>query len=309
VLDTVWFRVESTWKGVKPPGWRKAAGKVEVGDPDEPVVKNYLSLRHLASGLVISFKENGLAWVEVSLPRLLHGHNGALIKSQKELDKAFSKLDLTLREVALIESSSKIFTRMDLVWHFPSQDRRWLEILHWATHPFGKIHDYTDSSIIWGANENQKLRIYDKQLQLNRVKGHVMRAEIQLRYKQLIKHIPVVTNEVKSLDFGELYTIYRAILNEFIGPGDFPIGDKFSVFAYLETIGVKPGGRSIIEYFMLTKADSTKRTWRRKMTESRMQIYSFNWSSLLPASAPPFAFDVLDLKSPSPTTADVVKVL
>ena len=76
---------------------------------------------HLSIGspVRISVKAARLIWAEISLPKLLFGHNGRTIENQPQLDAALSKLRVELNVFADAPEIAKWRVwRADIAWNF-----------------------------------------------------------------------------------------------------------------------------------------------------------------------------------------------
>jgi hypothetical protein len=74
-------------------------------------------------------------YFSASLPRLLHGDNGRLIKNQIELDAALTILRQMAAELGDPQICASHFTRVDLVWQFQVDVETFIRAHRECRHP------------------------------------------------------------------------------------------------------------------------------------------------------------------------------
>lgn len=105
-----------------PTHWREDIRHTPVPDPDPEgigfIPKTTIGFNDPHSGYHAYGDRNKIKYHRASLPRLLHGQNGKLIKNQGELDAALELLQNKAGEICDFNLLNFHFTRVNLVWHF-----------------------------------------------------------------------------------------------------------------------------------------------------------------------------------------------
>lgn len=225
-----------------------------------------------------------VVWVEVSLPKVLFGHNGRLLSSQDEIDSAFRRVDRILDRFSTGSNHGREFSRVDLVWQFKGDPKVFANAHRDSRHPM--IHrsaiDYGGNQLVW---QGSKLRIgmYDKVLEQTRKRtGDVMRVEIQLRGDRLRK-VFGLTTAMTHLDFLESYRTYRSIIRKF-SPKPVPrVSRPVDLIAFAATrhsVNLWPHWKG---HFKNSQALSRA---RRELLARKLKYSRIDWSELLPAKRP-----------------------
>ena len=227
-------------------GWQGWWPKGRDGQPFQRY-ENYL--KHSPLGIRLSIRAGTVVKVEVDLPKLLYGHNGRLLKTQAELDRAFVRLKLALQTICVeaapghgyhpgdIEGDLQThFTRIDLVWQFDLAPAFVFGALRNAKHP--EIHkakgEWQDQTLVFPGTK-LRIIIYDKAAKERAKCSHdVLRFEVQLHGEKIDQHFAVAENNVLTrLPIDRAYAAYRSVLLGF-GSGLVP----------------KPDGEGTIEDFL-----------------------------------------------------------
>lgn len=230
-----------------------------------------------------------------SLPRLLHGSNAMLIKSQAELDAALDLFQQKAGEICNATFTTFHFTRVDLVWQFRGDTADFILAHRHAHHP--RIHRdptfYETRSMALKGSE-MRIAIYDKMRERFNRNGNVVRVEVQLKGRRLMEELGN-GNKVTKIDFYQCYQTYRRIL---LGFEPSPITRVNNIAEFL-TVGEREGWSSdgIPAFDLYTKNLCRKQVRRlqRDMAICRPEVFKMNWAQLLPADATPPALDLVEI--------------
>ena len=203
MIDTICFTTSASLKrdfrvpDQLPKDWTAKACGAYTNDP----ISQKFILQCEPIGLRISGHQSHLTRVEVSLPKILWGHNAKLIKTGEAFTSALGWLNYILRSildplppnVGLIPDSMAStpdchYTRIDLPWHFPADSGVFIALSN-ARH--GKIRSLP--SLIKGQTVHLQgsfleILVYDKIREMGRMKDFpyvVYRAEFRLKGKAL----------------------------------------------------------------------------------------------------------------------------
>lgn len=229
----------------------------------------------------------------VSLPRLLHGSNGYLIKSQVELEAALVLLIEKAGELGNPSVPDYHFTRVDLVWQFAGDTADYIQAHRSARHPRIRKDSaiYEGRSLAFNGSE-MRICIYDKVKKQTRRNGNIVRVEIQLTGGRLIEELGD-GNRVTSLSFGACYTAYRRILLGFT-PSAVPRASGIAeLLAIGERSGWQAGGASAFEIYTAGMSSRQIRRIQHDMASLRPTVHNIDWAQLLPADAPPAPLELL----------------
>lgn len=222
MLDTVRFRIE-----FKP----RATSVIKIWEIRERQLRNagwekgLFLFYHKSTEIRICKDWHGWS-IEASLPKVLHGDNRLLLKSQNEINSALEKLKRILRTDWQFDFSARVFTRVDLCWQVPGWINRFIDAHRNLTHPEargGKVIIYRDENIIWESKKERKergtpfrLQMYDKRRErTGKQPGMVVRLEIQLRRDKLKRHLGVGNSLPTRLSFNRSYQVLRSVFLEF----------------------------------------------------------------------------------------------
>lgn len=294
------YHSTSSGNPIVPKGW-----KVEVSRGFDA-----WCFTHIKSGLRAWFKSSLLSYVEVSLPRILFGSNGRLIRNQKQLSRAEKELERVLLEIAEPALSARRIIRLDLAWHVAGDPEAFVAAHRLVRHPFVRADPViqTRHSISWGKGKNRfRLLIYDKCRQMKLGKGNVVRVEVQLRSKRLSSTFPTLLDPNGVLcripHFKRLYKAFRKILVK-LSPRQLP---KLRTIADLFAIAENHQGVSLFDCWSVGKNAQHVRRTQAKVAACQLRYSKIAWKRLLPLKIPPPAIDVLPkgtrTSSSSATTA------
>ena len=181
-------------------------------------------VRHEKTCLRTVFCANEPVKIEVSLSRVLFGHNGCLISRQTDITNALKKVDELLDKVSQCANPQRTFKRVDLVWQFKGDPAVFAGAHSNCRHPM--IHtptaDHGNNGLEWKGSQI-KILMYDKLLKQNRRLGNVVRLEVQFRGRPLTKLLGK-GSPVTDLDFHNVIRrteiSYRSLtLNRFLRYG------------------------------------------------------------------------------------------
>jgi len=224
--------------------------------------------------------------VECSLPKLLFGHNGRVIESQSQIDRALAKLVEILSRIACMPDVTEWrVSRVDMVWNY-NLPALALITAHAALRVpgFGLGANLFNGgqTVSWRAWRSQLiLTFYNKSKQMH-VPGSVLRAEISLRGNQLNRRL----NGQNWSDFSVLYGMYRGIMVR------IPAIQSPGIAANLqEAIGCVPlAYRQQIFAQVAHKPGRTRRRWRQRSEAYAARLSgTFHWEKILPKDGPPKA--------------------
>lgn len=238
--------------------------------------------RHNATRLRASFLAGILEYAEVSLPRVLYGHNSRLIASQNALNHAVNVVSSLLDEITQPARSEPIYTRIDLVWQIGGDIKEFLLAYRNARTRFVRKPAiiYTDSGLRW-QGRGFVLNLYEKTLRETKKPGHIIRIEAQLRGKALERHLG---NDIKHLRFRRLYRAYRKILLS-LNPTAIPRLTRCAdILAFAERNGIP-----LVDYWAIGKSPITVRRVRKEVAVRQIEYARLNPKTLFPLPRPPRA--------------------
>jgi hypothetical protein len=250
--------------------------------------------------------------VEADLPKLLHGHNGRLLKSQQEIDAALARLKAVLETISQGLGTKNGFfpgdvpgdvwtyyTRIDLVWQFDLPPALVLLALRNAKHPeiTKRTGEWQDQTLVFPGTKI-RISMYDKKAKMRASCPHnVMRVEIQLHDEKIAEHIDFDGTVLKDLSFNAVYTAYRDSLLQF-GFNRMPDpGARGTIKDYIAwAVTVLPDIDAVGMYCAIRKMCPRKARDLRKQVGLRVpKLVGFSWSTLLPADHTP---PVVEIASP-----------
>jgi hypothetical protein len=222
-----------------------------------------------------------------SLPRLIHGDNGHLIKNQAELDAALDLLCSKAGQLGTSCTTDSRFTRVDLVWQFKGDPAQFIQAHRVGRHPriYSDPIRYEARSLALKGSE-LRISIYDKRLEQCGLNGDVVRVEVQLKGRLLREQLGD-GDAVTHLDFNACYQAYRRILLGFI-PAPIPIVSNIASFlARAEQEGWQSGGVPAFDLYTANMSDRNIRRLKQDMARVRAAVHKIDWAQLLPADGPP----------------------
>lgn len=197
--------------------------------------------------------------VEFSVPRVLYGENGILIKTQEELDKSLREVqDYLNREGIEYDWNSRYITRIDLCSNFP---REFTEVYgsYRYCNPSGirfknpMIKE--GESITWGSKKSEiKFKMYDKGKEVNGVKSKdaVTRVELVLGKEALNKYeyLGDGSGRVRDIKFDRCLKVYREYLSKLMpSPYEVTLTNKGAIIARYSQVCPKIEGKSLEEAY------------------------------------------------------------
>jgi hypothetical protein len=232
----------------------------------------------------ISTKAGRLVWVEVSLPKLLYGHNGRVLQNQAELDSALAKLCDHLGTICDVpEITTWQVWRVDIAWNFDMKAAP-LICSHAALHLPGIHRGATlhsdQEGVSWrGVKSRFMVKLYDKCREMH-IPGSVLRAEISLRGKELVPRLNAGAIQV----YDAIYRVYRDIMVNVP-----PIQRPAEAANWMDALGQEPPEiRQRILARLAHKPKGTVRRYRRQIEAAAANLpETFSWANILPANNPP----------------------
>jgi hypothetical protein len=264
MLDTIAIRADWPLRDSRPDGWRKQLSNT--------------------SPIRISVKAARLKWAEVSLPKLLFGHNGRTIENQPQLDAALARLHGDLNSIADVpEIGAWQIWRADIAWNFDMKAGP-LVLAHAALRVPGIHRGATlfdgGQCVSWlDANSRFKVMLYDKARKMH-ISGSILRAEISLCGHKLNRHF----DAGEFQNFGAIYRVFRRIM-----AGIPPIQKPNKAANWQAALGAESAEiRGRILARLAHKPKGTFRRYRRMVEAAAANLpESFSWANILPDDAPP----------------------
>jgi hypothetical protein len=256
-------------------------------------------IKHEQSGLCVVFCANRLEWVEVSLPRVVFGHNGKLIAWQRGIDVAVEAVDSILDRFSKITNARRVYTRVDLVWQFKGDPSLLYRAHRSCRHPMIRRTPiaYNNNGLEWRGS-GLKILMYDKLLQQAGRNGNVIRVEVQfrgVRLRKLLGNSQTVTN----LRFRRCYSTFRRIIKKF-SPKLLPVISK-----PVDLIAFAAARHNVDLWPHWEKTYKNRQSLNRARNQfraSKLRYFRVRWSKLLPPSHPVWG------AATNPTTHQSVKV-
>ncbi len=257
-----------------------------------------LSGSHRRYKIVIRGKGSTIEWIQVSLPHLLHGYNGRVIKNPQELTAALELLFQCLAEISIPIERLIEFIRVDLVLNLPGDPKRFVQIHKNARHPYVRNEDiqYGDSGIRFPGKE-RTLQLYWKQKERADKSGfdlpplaNSIRIELQLKGKYAVREVlggGDVELPITALDFYHCYRCYRYALCLFDKDILIPDDEKCSLMALIaecEAQDFKTSwGASALEWYASSGQKPATVNRNRAIMQARKQkLMAFKWADILP---------------------------
>lgn len=285
MIDTVRIKVMAEYNGELPESWSKREHK----ESNKGYIKKWTCLSNSENGIYIRFTPLGNATIQASLPRILHGSNCFLIKSQDEINSSVEKV-LKICSSVFWEPPEIIgFPRVDLVWHFTGN----FEIFkhaHWyceTKHVRKEKTIYRRGSITWPGSQIY-ITMYDKKYEKWRKKGNIVRLEVEVKRSKVL-HFLGDGQPITKLDYGDCYETYRSIVHSlYPPPEDIPNVTKIvDVLLLADEWQITVNDMSLADYYMIGKSPATICKLKRALSTQRLQKVSINWLKLLPKNSFP----------------------
>lgn len=286
MIDTVRLKVLAPWNGSTiPSGWVVSEGaKVDTGNGR---MANYRAMCDVRTGFRISGTATDATAVEVSLPRLLHGSNGALLKSEDEVKEAFRLMGARMEKALKLESDYRpAITRLDAAWNCEIDGgvRTVIRSVENARHANVRRATvvYKGESIHWPGT-NCRVRIYDKGKEVLGRESNVVRFEAQFREKWVKPF-----NENPECMGQAAYQALREAVLKLQVVEEPRFGDLASLFAYMEQDGVRDSqGRDVLAIYRAGLSRSARYRIDAQIRAARVNYSKVIFSSLFPAGALP----------------------
>lgn len=293
MVDTVRFSpLDWTLSGTEPLYWeftdkcirnRTSCGSTARRDGPSTTVN------HKIHGIRVETHSNEIKTVQASLPRLLFGDNGTLIKTEAQLRESFIVLDKLLAEIAHQGSKDRYFTRVDLVWQFKQDIQKLIQSHRSCRHPeIRKDPVIYPESIVWRGREIV-CTIYDKAKEMHLKSNQVVRVQVQFKSKKLNRSFNGSFTEVEILNFGKCYSAYRRFLCQFCPK---PITAPPSSVGMLIAYGQRNGCPELFDYWAQNRCQKQIQRTRRDIALLRPVFFNFDWTTILPEFTPPTAVDI-----------------
>ena len=319
MIDTIRFTISARLRpqynapDALPIDWRATACGALASDRSSQRLKIHCD--HL--GLRIFGCQSCFTSVEVSLPRIIWGHNGRLIKSDKEFGNALAWLQYLLGTILLpslpndgfipgftARTTGCHYTRVDVVWQFPACDGV-LAALRYARH--AKIR--SDPSVFKGRGVSLKgtfleILAYDKVRQMHLMKAithEVHRVEIRLRGKALDDVYRYADGRgYTRLDYDWCQEMLRRVANETHAPLP-PAGGSACIHQFIADLEAEYPHIGIVNRYILSQGltrESARKFRNVVATRRRPPQGTREVADLFPADAwpPPVEIDLPDVE-------------
>ena len=286
MIDTVRLKVLGPWNcSTIPTGWVVSEGaKVDTGSGR---MANYRAVCDVRTGFRISGTATDATAVEVSLPRLLHGSNGALLKSEDEVREAFKLMGARMHKVLDLGADYRpAITRLDAAWNCEIDGgvRTVIRSVENARHANVRRATvvYKGESIHW-PGVNCRVRIYDKGKEVLGRESNVVRFEAQFREKW----VQPFNENPECMGRAAYCALREAVLKlQVVEKPRF--GDLAALFAYMEQDGVRDSqGRDVLSIYKAGLSRSTRYRIESQIRAARVGFSKVVFSRLFPADVLP----------------------
>lgn len=297
-LDTVRFDLGGRWNGRKGDFKETIKATVETGlDGEENRFSNRFFNNEL-TGLRIGGSLEAPLWCEVSLPRLLYGSNGRLLRPS-DVPAAMDVLTGVLASVIDHVNYDRL-TRCDIALHFPVRACESIAALRATRHPAVRSmpREFFETGLEWIGSQIV-IRFYDKGVEQNGVTCDVMRLEFQLRGKALAKLAPLFMNG--AFDVDEVHRVFYNLVSKF---RPRPLAKPATMTEFLallnsENLSFMDGRRCLEVYLSMKSSARYRDQLRREVQRSRPPQFILDLQDYVPASGEPKFIDVLDVPAVS----------
>lgn len=278
------------WQQAPSSSWTFSSGRklVQEGIEGASVETSYRMFQHEASGLRVGGGEESPRWVEVSLPRLVYGSNGILLKESDCAVAAERVQELVSQCVSRPQFLE--LSRVDLVGQFSGDLRQWNEAFRRVPHQ--RIRrtglEFFDSGLVW-PGKHLHVRLYDKGLEQLGRRSNCVRLEFQTRGK-LVPHSVLNADRLK-IDYHKAYESFRKLCLGF-SPKVVPIIGKIAdLLAWCNACGFQNDGMTPTELYLRSLSHRQQRRLRAQLSLVELRHFRIDWDSLVPESAPPSFVD------------------
>ena len=242
--------------------------------------------------------------VEAELPKLIHGCNSELIRSQEQIEEALENLLNSFAGFADTGNGIYDFRGVDMSVHFVCDSPAAVVHAHrncrYPRTKGEKRREFNASSASWDYC-GRRFALYDKGRQLNarycgrhvETASNFLRVEVQLRGKALKHAFESGDNFPFVLDFDECYQVFRSELLRFAPAREKAPSprSKEEALAMLDQLGTEVDGRTASELFTEHMSAQTRRKWLRNAAEFHVAGVGFDWAEILPEDEPPALID------------------
>lgn len=281
MIDTVRLKVLGPWKsGGVPSGWLVTEGaKVDSGSGR---ISNFRAICEARTGFRITGNALEATAVEVSLPRLLHGSNGALLKSEEEVREAFGKMGARMRSVIDLGADYQpALTRLDAAWNCEIDGgvRTVIRSVENARHANVRRATvvYKGESIHWPGT-NCRIRIYDKGKEVLGRESNVVRFEAQFRDKWVRPF-----NEHPEGMGHAAYAALRVAVCKLQAVEEPRFGSLAALFAYMEQDGIRDSqGRDVLAIYKAGLSRSARYRIEAQIRAARVAFAKVVFADLFP---------------------------
>lgn len=284
MIDTIRLKLLSV-DGWKDPGsgWSFQRGEKLMQDAESggPVETSYRMFQHEESGFRIGGSDSAPRWAEVSLPRLVYGSNGILLKQEDCASASAAVRDLV--HMCVQKPEFQGVSRLDLVGQFQGDLRQWNEGLRRVPHRRVRRSglEFFDSGLVW-PGKKLHVRLYDKGLEQTGKRSSCVRLEFQARDK-LIPACCGPENGL-SIDYEGAYAAYRRFCLGF-NPKVVPvIGKLVDLLSWCNLCGFEHDGMTPTEMYLRALSDRQQRRLRAQLSAVELRYFEIDWNRLVPES-------------------------
>ena len=286
MVDTVRVEYFGKWRGGTPAGWTRIESQRSAQAMDgKAVVKAGRMMVNEETGLRIGGDTEYATWFEVSLPRLLFGNNGIVIRTQEQIDEAVRKAMGLAEAVSepMLQGTNPRCTRLDLVAQFLIEPSDMMLAHRETAHPRvrGRKSYYVGESLHFVGKE-RRCRIYDKVKEMQGKPGHVTRVEWQLRGDALRHDMRRDFVALRNLNIEDCYDAFRRLCMEFEPKALPALSDFCDLLAAGIRDGLMVGGIPFFDAWARGKHPKTVRRVRGEIAKRRAEVFKVEWQKLLP---------------------------
>lgn len=293
MIDTVKIALEPTpWASSFDSTLKVSRGsKVSrTGEGDE-IVTDYQMVQDEHTGLRIFGSHRGVENVEVSLPRLMYGGNGILLREsdcRPAYDQVLSQIMAISPQTALVK-----VLRLDLVWQFQLDSLlEWIACFRDIKHPKIRTHsrEFFGTGLEWHGDKLH-VRGYDKWAEVHggSNRGNVLRLECQLRGKM----VPNVWNAKTGFDFQACYGFYRRLILGFTPRSIARPSSTVEFLAWLHKSGILIDGERPLDVYLRSKCERQRRRITKAVLSAEVPRVVCDLNASLPENALPAYVDVM----------------
>ena len=281
MIDTVRLKVLGAWKRDTAPG-----GWIVSNSTKKEITGNRTFERRCwqqeDTGFRVSGSSEDATAIECSLPRLLHGSNGALLKSEEEVTAALRLVKERASKV--IEFSPYIepaLTRLDAAWNCEIDGgvRTVIRAVENTRH-----EDVRRATVVYQGEsihypgKNCRIRIYDKGKELKGKESNVVRFEAQFRGK----FVAQFNDDGRNMGTRAYGALREAICK--LQPIDEPRFSRLAdLFAHMEQDGVRDSqGRDILGIYLAGMTRSSRYRLQAQMKRARVARAKIVLAELFP---------------------------